>query len=230
MPGTPTTWALALFGGIAPALLWLWFWLKEDAPEHRPKKLLFIIFLVGMLSVFFVLPIEQYIQSRVDSESLRLILWAATEEIFKFLVVIMLLYKTTHVNEPIKWPLFFITGALGFAGLENALFLIKPLSLDNTAVSLLTGQLRFLGATLLHTVATGAIGIALGLSFNPTGKINKTYLFAGIFTAITLHSLFNFFIMKNSGGDFLKVFALLWVVTIIIMLLLEKLRRMSGEK
>jgi hypothetical protein len=35
--------------------------------------------------------------------------------------------------------------------------------------------------------------------------------------------------MKNNGSDFLKVFAFLWVATIIIMLLFEKIRRMSGE-
>ena len=57
----------------------------------------------------------------------------------------------------------------------------------------------------------------------------KLYLFLGIILAITLHSTFNFFIIENSGNDFLKVFAFLWVVTIIIMLLFEKLRRMSGE-
>ena len=40
---------------------------------------------------------------------------------------------------------------------------------------------------------------------------------------------FNFFIMDNSGQNFLSVFAFVWVVTIINLLLLEKIRRMSGE-
>jgi RsiW-degrading membrane proteinase PrsW (M82 family) len=57
----------------------------------------------------------------------------------------------------------------------------------------------------------------------------KSYLIIGLILAITLHTLFNFFIMKNNGSDFIKVFAFLWVATIINMLLLEKLRRMSGE-
>ena len=47
--------------------------------------------------------------------------------------------------------------------------------------------------------------------------------------AIALHTAFNFFIIDNNGNNFLSVFALLWVVTIINMLLIEKLRRMSGE-
>ena len=53
------------------------------------------------------------------------------------------------------------------------------------------------------------------------------YAFCGIIAAITLHSVFNFFIMQNSGKNFLQIFGFLWVITIIIMLLFEKLRRMG---
>jgi len=118
---------------------------------------------------------------------------------------------------------------LGFAALENTLFLIKPLLLDQAIVGLLTGQLRFLGSTLLHAVSSGIIGITLGLSFYMEWFKRKWYLLTGFILAIALHSAFNFFIMKNDGSDFLRVFAFLWVVTIIIMLLFEKLRRMSRK-
>jgi len=58
--------------------------------------------------------------------------------------------------------------------------------------------------------------------------IKKIYLSIGIILAITLHSSFNFFIMDSSGSNSFKVLGFLWVVTIIIMLLFEKLRRMSA--
>jgi len=77
----------------------------------------------------------------------------------------VILAKTKYIHKPIDWPIFLITVALGFAAFENVLFLIKPLSLDQATVGLMTGQLRFLGSTLLHTVSSGMIGIALGLSF-----------------------------------------------------------------
>ena len=94
---------------------------------------------------------------------------------------------------------------------------------------MLTGNLRFLGSTLLHAVSSGVIGIALGLSFKLEGFTKKIYILIGIIFAIALHSAFNFFIMNNNGSDFLKVFAFLWVATIINLLLFEKLRRISGE-
>ncbi len=223
----PKTLGLALLLGIIPSLLWLWFWLREDKKSAEPKGLLTVIFIMGMVSVIFVLPIQKFIQAHIGSHELQLILWAAAEEIIKYLAVIVILYGTTHVDEPVDWPIYMITAAVGFAALENTLFLLKPLLLNQAVAGILTGHLRFLGATLLHTVSSAILGIALGLSFYMDSFKKKLYLFFGLVIAILLHSAFNFFIIKNNGGDFLKVFAFLWVVTIMVMLLFEKLRRMT---
>jgi len=223
----PKSWGLALLFGVIPSLLWLWFWLKEDKKKEEPKGLLTLIFLAGMGGVILVLPIQKFIQGLVSGEGGQIILWASAEEIIKLLGVLFVLYGSTHLDEPLDWPIYMMTGALGFAALENTLFLVKPIALNDVTVGLLTGQLRYLGSTLLHAVASGTIGVALGLSFHLAPALKKTYIFFGILFAIALHSVFNFFIMKNSGGNFLEVLAVLWVVTIIMMLLFEKLRRMS---
>jgi len=227
MTNNPKILVLALLGGIIPSLFWLWFWLKEDRKKPEPKELLTIIFIMGMIAVIFVLPIQKFIRAQVGSNELELMLWASAEEVMKLLAVVIILWGTKHIEEPIDWPIYMITVALGFAALENTLFLIEPLSLQQTTVGLLTGQLRFLGSTLLHTVSSAIVGMALGLSFHMESWHKKWYLLVGLLLAIALHSTFNFFIMKNNGNDFLQVFSFLWVVTIIIMLLFEKLRRMT---
>jgi len=228
MINDPKIFGLAFLGGIVPSLLWLWFWLKEDKKKLEPKGLIAAVFLMGMVAVVFVLPIQKFIQAHIGSHELQLFLWASAEELLKFIAVILVIYKTNYDDQPIEWPIYMITAAVGFAALENALFLIKPISIGETAVSLLTGHLRFLGATLLHSVSSGILGIALGLSFYMKGLKRKWYLLLGFAGAIALHSLFNFFIMRNKGVDFLKVFAFLWVVSIILMLLFERVRRMSN--
>lgn len=227
MINDPKTLGLALLGGLIPSLIWLWFWLKEDNKKNEPKGLLTIIFILGMLSVVCVLPVQKFIQNVIASNQWEIILWACSEEIVKYLAVIVIIYKSHYVDEPLDWPIYMITAALGFAALENTLFLIKPLSLGDTVVGLLTGQLRFLGSTLLHAVASASIGIALGLAFYVEQKYKKYYLIIGLIFATVLHSVFNFFIIKDAGNDFLRVLAFLWVITIIVMLLFEKLRRMS---
>ncbi|MEK7190280.1 MAG: PrsW family glutamic-type intramembrane protease [Patescibacteria group bacterium] len=223
----PKILGLAFLGGIIPSLLWLWFWLKEDEENPEPMGLLAMVFVMGMLAVVAVLPIQKFIQAQISSPEGQLILWASMEEILKYLAVLIILYKVSHANEPIDWPIYLITSALGFAALENALFLVKPLSVSGATVGLLTGYLRFLGSTLLHTVSSGTIGIAVGISFYMREWKRGLFLFFGFLVAIALHSAFNFFIIRNEGNDFLKVFAFLWVVTIIIMLLFEKVRRIS---
>lgn len=226
----PKTLVIAFFGGIIPSLLWLWFWLKEDEEHPEPKRLLAIVFVMGMIAVVVVLPIQKFIQNSVSSYDSQLILWASAEEILKYLAVLVILYKTNNANEPVDWPIYLITAALGFAALENMLFLLKifPSSIGTT-LSLSTGNLRFLGANLLHAISSGIVGISIGISFYMQKWERNSFLFVGFLVAIALHSAFNFFIIRNDGNDFLKVLAFLWVVTIIVMLLFEKVRRMSNN-
>ncbi len=229
MISDPKIIGLALLGGVAPALIWLWFWLREDEERPEPKGLILMCFLLGMAAVIFILPVEKLIQTAISSQVWQIVSWAGAEEIIKYLAVIVLLSKLNRIKYPIDWPIYLITASLGFAAMENTFFLLKPLSLDHSTVSILTSQLRFLGSTLLHAVSSGLIGICLGLSFYMRKIDRKFYLLIGLSMAIALHSSFNFFIMDRGGNNFLSVFGFLWVVTIINLLLLEKLRRMSGE-
>lgn len=227
MTTDPKILALAFLGGLIPPLLWLWFWLKEDEEHPEPKELLAIVFTLGMIAVIIVLPIQKFIQDNISSTEGQLVLWASVEEIVKYFAVLVVLCKTSCANDPIDWPIYLITAALGFAALENMLFLLKifPASIGTT-ISLSTGNLRFLGANLLHAISSAIIGISIGISFYMERWKKNSFLLVGFLLAIALHSTFNFFIMRNKGSDFLKVLTFLWVVTIIIMLLFEKIRRM----
>lgn len=223
----PITLVASLFFGTIPAFLWLKFWLREDKERPEPTGLLFLTFLAGMLSVLIVLPIQKFINNVFYDNATLIILWVATEEVLKLLAVLVIATRSSYADEPIDFPIYFITGALGFAALENALFLAYPIGLNDATVSILTGNLRFLGATLLHAVASGMIGLMLGLSFYKSRRIKVVAIFFGLILAVVLHSAFNFFIIESSGEEVLKIFSFLWIVTIISMLVFEKLRRMS---
>ena len=232
MVNDPKILFFAFIGGIIPALLWLWFWLREDKEHPEPKKILAMVFIMGGIVVFFVRPVQEFIQTLVSSHDWQTVLWACSEEIIKYLAVIILLSRTRYIDHTIDWPIYLITAALGFAALENTLYLIKPLTMGATTVNLLTGHLRFLGSTLLHAVSSGILGISLGISMHMSNLKKKCYIFVGIILATALHSVFNFFIMDskvvdgNNLSEVLRVFGFLWVVTIILMLLFEKIRRM----
>ena len=50
---------IAFAGGILPALIWLWFWLREDREAPEPRGLIALSFAAGMAVVYFVLPIQK---------------------------------------------------------------------------------------------------------------------------------------------------------------------------
>lgn len=223
----PKTVILAILSGLVPAIFWLFFWLRqEDRDDPEPAGLIIISFIVGGLLVFLAIWLEKYSLNFIKDNNVQIIVWAAIEELLKFLGIMIIIYGNSNVDRPIDYPMYFIACALGFAALENILYLINPFSVSGTVVGMLTGNMRFLGSTLLHAISSAMIGSALGLSFF-LEKYRKTYLFFGILCAIVLHSIFNFFIMKGSGENFLSVFGFLWVVTIINILIFEKLKRMG---
>lgn len=219
---------IAIVCGLVPALIWLWFWLKEDKERPEPKGLLLITFVLGMATVIIVLPIEKFFDRFLISQTSIVIAWAVVEETFKYGAAAIVALRSKYADEAIDFPIYLMTTALGFAALENGLFLLNPAVVGNATVSLLTGNLRFLGATLLHATASAIVGISLGLAYYKGRRIQQLYLMWGLLGAIFLHSVFNFFIMKGTE-NFFQVFAFLWVVTIIVLLLFEKLRRIDYE-
>jgi len=223
----PKTIIIAFISGIVPALIWLWFWLKEDKENPEPKGLIAMTFILGMLSVLLILPLEKFAKSQIVNPATLTIVLSIMEEVIKYLAAVAIAIKSHKTNDPVDFAIHMITAALGFAALENTLFLIEPIALGQTAVSVLTGNLRFIGATLLHATASSFIGIGLGLALKKSIWEKRFYLLGGFSAAITLHTIFNFYIMKAEGVGFLQIFAFLWVTTILSLLMFEKLRRIG---
>lgn len=217
----------AILGGALPAIFWLWFWLKEEDEKKEPRGLIILSFVMGAIMVMIAIWMEKYSLNFIQNDSIQVVIWATIEEIVKLIGVTIIIFGSKVIDKPIDYPMYFIATALGFAALENILYLLHPIAVEGTIVGLITGNLRFLGSTLLHLIASSMIGIALGLSFY-LKQYRSIYLFTGLICAIVLHSTFNFFIMKGSGENFLSVFGLLWVVAIINILIFEKLKRMGN--
>lgn len=219
----------AIFWGILPAIAWLIFWIRsEEKKDREPWGLVIMIFIIGMLSVLVAIPIEHAVVPYISDERTLIIVWAAIEEFVKYALIFVVIKNSYYLDDPIDWPMYFIAGALGFAGLENILFLMNPDLISDTGLKLITGNLRYLGSTLLHAVSTGIIGIGIGLSYYQNWKNYSQYLIGGLIASITLHAMFNLFIINASDREFFRIFGILWVVSIISILLLEKLRRLKG--
>ena len=116
--------------------------------------------------------------------------------------------------------------ALGFAAAENALFLLSPLSGLTLAQTIITGDYRFVGATLLHVLASATIGGALALSFYKPRWKKALYLLVGVILSISLHGLFNVFIMNAKPEQMVQIFGFVWAGLIGLIAFLEFVKRM----
>ncbi len=230
----------ALIGGVAPALVWLWFWLREDSSRPEPKRLILASFLLGGVAVFLAfilervalaiiapdfLPSDSLLNLPLDQQITVILVWSLIEEFIKYALAAVTIFRTASFDEPVDAMIYMITVALGFSAVENSLFLINASALGGAAELFLTGNLRFLGATILHVVSSAAIGGMVALSFYASHLKKVEYFLVGLCTATGLHALFNFFIISADSSDIIKVLAFLWLGAILILLLFERVKR-----
>jgi len=197
-----------IFFGVLPSFIWLLFYLKRDS-NPEPKREVIKIFFYGMVSALPTILLEMGVLEEFKklpknfSPLLLLILnifvaVALVEEFLKYLVVREKVFKNSELDEPIDVMLYMIISALGFAASENILILFS------LGVPFLPGKtfsiiiFRFLGATFLHALCSGTLGYFIAMSFFETKKRTKL-LVGGFITAVLLHGLYNFSIIKIEG-------------------------------
>lgn len=216
--------AFATLGGALPALAWLWFWLREDSKHPEPRELLALAFLAGMVTVAITIPIQKAAATFITSTTYIFIVWSFIEEVLKYLAARFTILWRKDVDEPIDAVIYMITLALGFAAVENTLFLLSPLAGDGFADTLLTGNLRFIGATLLHVFTSAVVGICIAFSFYKHPRKRIWYAIVGVILASILHSAFNFFILNSSDQNLFRTFALVWIGVIAVLAILEYIK------
>jgi RsiW-degrading membrane proteinase PrsW (M82 family) len=219
---------LAPILAMIPALVWLWFWLKEDR-HPEPLKMIVLSFLGGMVTVFAVLPLQKLVYNYLPSpNTTSFVIWAAIEEVLKFLFIYVIALSRKVDDEPIDSIIYMIIGALGFVSMENTLFLITPIGAGDLSGAIITGSLRFIGASLLHTLSSATIGIFMAFSFYKSRFKKIYYTLSGIILAIVLHSAFNLSIIQEIDGSLFIIFGTVWIGIIIVLLLFEKIKTISA--
>lgn len=237
--------AIGIFIGILPGFAWLYFFLKEaDHPE--PPRLVFLVFFAGALVTFFAVYLERIYADWIrGSESpssiflsthgLQLIALlvglAFIEELLKFGAAYAATHRHPSFDEAIDVMIYTVVAGLGFATAENILFAIGEIREGLTAgffhTTVLGGTvetivLRFLGATLLHALASGIIGYywARGIM---VGRERSRLVF-GITAATVLHTAFNYLIIKYGNVQIIYPSLILIVAGIVVLYDFEKIK------
>ncbi len=196
--------------GLLPGFAWLIFYLEED-PHPEPKKLIFETFLAGAASTFIVLALQTAfndwgsLRGIIRYSFLSFLVLSAIEEIFKFAAARLVIGEhPKEFDEPVDAMIYLIIASLGFATIENV-----AAAFNAQSAALETTTLRFIGATLLHTLSSGLLGYYWAQSLI---KQNSRMLLMGFVLATLLHTIFNYLIIRFEPvvipTTFLIVFAL----------------------
>lgn len=222
---------LAIFLGFLPGLIWLFFYLQEDA-HPEPKRLILTVFAVGGLAAVPVVILQLLANDGLKFLGIKniavvIIILAFIEECFKFLAAYWALNGHPEFDESVDAMIYLIAAALGFATVENILVLGNIFSLKETAfwaAAFNTSALRFIGATLLHAVASGCLGYywALGI----IKKKIPSRLGQGLLLAVAIHAIFNYLVLKFSAAHFFYPSLFLIGAAIFVLICFEKLRKM----
>lgn len=217
--------------GLVPSFVWLLFYLHEDYRHPEPRKLIFYTFLAGIFITIFVLQFQIWINRWLSAygidiySGLSFLFLAAIEEFFKFLAVFLIMRDRQELDEPVDAMIYMVVAALGFSAVENVASAIRSLEAVG-AGPLETTSLRFVGATVLHTLSSGVVGYYWGLSM--IGRMSFTKAIGvGLVTATLLHTFFNYLIIRFEEVTIPIIFLL--IVGLVILGDFEKLKKIGNK-
>ncbi len=243
---------LYIIFGILPSLIWLFYYLSKDS-HPEPKRTILKVFLLGALATIPTLFLQLWLsESLVQGQYLAtlylpevakylsvilpIVKWffviALTEELFKYLVVRLTIFSGGVLDEPLDLMLYMVVSALGFAALENMLYLFTPLygsSLSTVfSVTITISFIRFIGATFLHTLSSALVGYFLvKSSFDHKNRLK--YTFIGISLAALLHGFYNFSIMTlDRPFNLLVPVAIIGILALFMLYDFDEVKKLKG--
>lgn len=182
-----------LFASLAPVFIILFYVYFRDKYDREPIALLVKSVLAGMLVVLPVLLVGKVLvgitpsMGRIGHAAYRAFVVAAfTEEVFKFLALYLLVWKSPSFNEKFDGIVYAVFVSLGFAAVENVLYVMEG--------GLQTAMIRAITAVPAHAIFGISMGYYLGIA-HMYKELRKPYLRKAILVPILLHGVYDFILM-----------------------------------
>lgn len=183
---------------IAPVAFILLYVYLRDEYDQEPLKHLIISFVGGVLTAIPVILIgnglSEYWNLSSNSPVPQLLLYtfvvvALTEEGMKYLVLRWYCYRQPEFDEPYDGIMYAVTVSMGFAGVENILYVMEG--------GYSVAWLRMLSAVPAHAIFGVAMGYFVGKAkFNPIVSPWFTRMM-GLGLAVILHGAYDFFLFQQ---------------------------------
>lgn len=212
---------------IAPVLMILLYIYYRDKHEKEPLKMLILSVLFGALAVIPILILEiilsipaAWMAGYMKAGWEAFVVAAFSEELFKFLVIMIFIWRSKHFNEPFDGIVYAVYVSLGFALVENILYVIE----GGATVALL----RAITAVPAHAIFGIGMGYYLGLAKYQPAKRSR-YISMALLFPILLHGVYDFILMSEMPFYIILFFAFVIGLYIFAFRHLKKMSVYSGK-
>lgn len=205
---------------IAPVIACLfWIYLK-DKYDKEPIRILIKYFILGIITSMFGIVLESYLMKINMSSSLDLALYTSfvvaglTEESLKAIVLIPNLVREKHFNEKLDGIIYSVFLSLGFATVENLIYILY----ESDSLVLQVSLSRAIIAIPAHIMFAITMGYYVSkYKFEQYKFKKREYLIMAILVPVLLHGFFDFILMvkyKWAIAIFLIYIIFLWKINL----------------
>lgn len=196
---------------------------------RKNTRLIMLYVFIGMCCCLFISEINGLIDTLIGQDMFYVTtnITPLTEELIKTLPVLVFAIFISSERQTLL-TIAFMTG-LGFALLENATILVETVMFQGS-VDILWVLIRTLGAGLLHSLCTTAVGV--GISFiRDQRKMFLCGSFALLSMAIVYHSVYNALIQSEYKylGAAMPMLTYLVVIVILVIVFKKRIDKKTKE-
>ncbi|HEY4552738.1 MAG TPA: glutamic-type intramembrane protease PrsW [Bacillaceae bacterium] len=181
-----------LSAGVAPGLALLSYFYLRDQYKQEPLVMVFKVFVFGAVLTFpimfiqYVLKSEGFLQGHFMASFVSASL---LEEFFKWFILFLAVYQHAEFDEPYDGIVYGASVSLGFATIENVLYLLG------------NGVGAAVGRALLPVSSHALFGVIMGYymgkgKFRIGGK-EKFWLFSSFFVPFMLHGIYDYILVSE---------------------------------
>ncbi len=184
---------ISLVMAVAPSVLLLLWFLRRDRARPEPAGLVLRMFLMGLVLILPALLLEivldhlSWTLGRMAYPLVRgFLVVALVEESLKLLAVIRLARRRACFDEVMDGIVYTVAAGLGFACLENVLFVLGR--------GMGVAVLRALTAVPMHAAVSAVMGYYFGRGRMAGGGEGRLLAARGLAIAVLLHGSYNAFL------------------------------------
>jgi RsiW-degrading membrane proteinase PrsW (M82 family) len=199
---------VVFLASLAPVVIIAFYIYFRDKYEKEPVGLLIKALVLGMLAVIPIIGVERLLVWIMPGLGIygeaaysAFLVAGITEEVFKFLALYLLIWKSPSFNEQFDGIVYAVFISLGFAAVENVMYVMDA--------GYQTAVVRAITAVPAHALFGVTMGYYFGIAHR-YNELRKEYLIRALGIPILLHGVYDFILMV--GVDWLLFLFVPYVV------------------